>query len=112
MYRPCYDAQETSPDTKQEGATELFTRGSLVEAGWADSPAALNNRMTTVHTAKVTDRTFIPTLALPEKILGGNFWLAAQPLVGNRDRGGQNVPNAGGGGGNSPRKLPLEDLDF
>ena len=27
------------------------------------------------------------------------------------DRGGQNAPNARGGG-NSPRKLPLEDLDF
>ena len=34
--------------------------------------------------------------------------------VGDRDRGGgggQNVPNARGGE-NSPRKLPLEDLDF
>ena len=26
--------------------------------------------------------------------------------------GGQNVPNARGGGGNSPRKLSLESLDF
>ena len=32
-------------------------------------------------------------------------------IFGDRDRGRQNVPNAGGGG-NSPRKLPLEDLDF
>ena len=33
--------------------------------------------------------------------------------IGNRDRGGggQNVPNARRGG-NSPRKLPLENLDF
>ena len=33
------------------------------------------------------------------------------PYLGHRDRGGQNVPNARGGG-NSPRKLPLENLDF
>ena len=33
-------------------------------------------------------------------------------IIGDRDRGGQNVPNARGGGGNSPRKLSLESLDF
>ena len=38
----------------------------------------------------------------------GRFCLL--PKIENRDRGGQNVPNARGG--NSPRKLPLEDLDF
>ena len=31
--------------------------------------------------------------------------------LGDRDRGGQNVPNVRGGG-NSPRKLSLESFDF
>ena len=38
-------------------------------------------------------------------------WRPDNPFLGDRDRGGQNVPNARGGG-NSPRKLPLENLDF
>ena len=39
---------------------------------------------------------------------GFYFWAA----IRDGDRGSQNVPNARGGGGNSPRRLPLEDLTF
>ena len=56
----------------------------------------------------------------------GNWWLCPLsfgyfgvffenihlPWVGDWDRGVQNVPNARGRRGNSPRKLPLENLDF